>query len=150
MEAEQLDVREEELEGRTRSMISKGRRVIRFGGPRPAVAAAWRDKATQWLSSFDLLLTPTVATVPPKAGAFLGKSYLPTFLAAGRSVPFCQAWNLAGLPAVSVPVGIHDGLPLAIQIIGKPRSEAVLLAVAEQIEESATPTLASIGKVESR
>jgi amidase len=93
----------------------------------------------RWLSDYDLLITPVTATGPAHAGAFNGRRYLPTFLAAGRSVPFCQAWNLAGLPALSVPVGIRDGFPMAAQVIGRPGSEPLLLAVAEQIETSVTP-----------
>lgn len=141
LDADQLGVQEEHLEKRTRTMIAKGRRVLRFGGPRPRVAAAWRDRATRWLSDYDVLITPTVATGPARAGAFNGKRYLPTFLAAGRAVPFCQAWNLAGLPAVSVPVGIRDGFPLAVQVIGRSSSEADLLAVAAQLEVPLTPAL---------
>jgi amidase len=141
VEAEQLKVDPEQLEPRTRTMIRKGRRVLRFG-PRPAVAAAWREKATRWLSDYDLLITPVAATGPADAGAFNGRGYLPTFLAAGRSVPFCQAWNLAGLPALSVPVGIRDGFPMAAQVIGMPGSEPLLLAVAEQIENIRNAVLA--------
>jgi amidase len=63
-----------------------------------------------------------------------GKGYLTTYLASARTVPFCQAWNLAGYPAVTVPVGFADGLPLAVQLIGRPRSEATLLAVAAALE----------------
>jgi amidase len=91
LDAERLGVRDEQVGPRTRTMIVKGRRVLRFGGPRPEVLAAWRDKATQWLSDYDMLLTPTVAALPGKAGAYNGKRYLPTFLAPGRAVPFCQA-----------------------------------------------------------
>ena len=120
-------------------MIARGRRVLRAGGPRPAIAAQWRERATRWLADYDVLLTPTVASGPPAAGAFDGRGYLSTFLAAGRSVPYCQAWNLAGLPAVSVPVGIRAGLPLAVQLIGAPDAELSLLGTAAELECVLTP-----------
>jgi amidase len=141
LDAERLATQPDRLEKRTRTMVAKGRRVLRFGGPRPASAARWRESASRWLSRYDVLVTPTVATVPPRAGAFNGKGYLPTFFGAARSVPFCQAWNLAGFPAVSVPVGMRDGLPLAVQLIGGPGSEPALLGAATILEEVHAPGL---------
>lgn len=141
LDAQRLETQPARLERRTRTMIAKGRRVLRLGGPRPAVAAKWRETATRWLAGYDLLLTPTVATGPSRAGAFNGKGYLPTFFGAAKSVPFCQAWNLAGLPAVSVPVGLREDLPLAVQLIGGPGSELTLLGVAARIEDVHAPAL---------
>ena len=43
LDAERLATQPDRLEKRTRTMIAKGRRVLRFGGPRPAVAARWRE-----------------------------------------------------------------------------------------------------------
>jgi amidase len=133
LDAHELGVDEEKLEPRTRAMIRKGRRLVRSRGPRAIDQDAWGVRATRWLTSYDVLLTPTVATGPPPAGAFDGAGYLRTFLAAGRTVPFTPSWNLAGLPAVSVPVGMHDGLPLAVQLIGAPGTEPRLLAIAQQL-----------------
>jgi aspartyl-tRNA(Asn)/glutamyl-tRNA(Gln) amidotransferase subunit A len=45
--------------------------------------------------------------------------------------------NLAGLPAVSVPVGIARGLPVGLQVIGPPRAEALVLHAARAIEDAA-------------
>ena len=140
-DADLLAVQPDKLERRTRTMVAKGRRVLRFGGPRAKVDAAWRAKATQWLAGYDMLLTPTVATVAGRAGAVNGKGYLPTFFDAARSVPFCQAWNLAGLPAVAVPVGVQDGLPIGVQLIGGPGSVTALLGVAAQLEAAVAPPL---------
>jgi amidase len=128
LDADRLGVRPEDLEPRTRAMIRRGRRVLRFGGPRPAVAQAWRDRAVSWLADFDLLLSPAVGTVPGPAGALDGRGYLPTLMAAAKAAPYGQAWNLAGLPALVVPVGARNGLPLAVQLIGGPGSELSLLA----------------------
>ena len=58
-----------------------------------------------------------------------------TLALAGRKVPFTPAWNVTGQPALSLPAGwSHDGLPLAVQLIGPPGSEALLLSVAASLQ----------------
>jgi Asp-tRNA(Asn)/Glu-tRNA(Gln) amidotransferase A subunit family amidase len=48
---------------------------------------------------------------------------------------FSQWLNLTGFPGVSVPVGFTDkGLPVGLQVIGRPFEEELVLAVAERIE----------------
>ena len=141
LDAEQLGVDENLLEPRTRRMVAKGRRVLRAGGPRPQVATAWRDRASAWFADYDAVLMPTTATTPPAAGAFDGKGYLATFLAAGKSWPYCQAWNLAGLPALSAPVGLRDGLPLSVQLATRAGRELDLLALAARLQHPLTPDL---------
>jgi amidase len=49
--------------------------------------------------------------------------------------PFCIPWNHLGNPAMSVPAGFAaDGMPLAVQAIGRPGDEATLLSLAAQLE----------------
>lgn len=129
-----------QLEPRTRVMVAKGRRVQRLGGPRPGVAAAWRRRMSAWLESYDILIMPTVATVPPAAGSMDGRGYLPTLLSTAAAVPYTPAWNLAGLPAAAIPTGVSsDGRPQSVQLIGKPGDEAVVLALASQLEQFQAP-----------
>lgn len=52
---------------------------------------------------------------------------------------FTVTANLAGLPAISVPAGLSGGLPLGIQLIGRPWEEESMLALAAKIEEAAGP-----------
>jgi Asp-tRNA(Asn)/Glu-tRNA(Gln) amidotransferase A subunit family amidase len=53
---------------------------------------------------------------------------------------FSQWLNLAGLPGASVPVGVSaQGLPIGVQVIGRPHEEELVLAVAEQIENARGP-----------
>jgi amidase len=134
-EADRLGLAPARLEPRTATMVRKGRR----GRPRPAEAAAWRERALAWFADVDVLVTPVVARLPGPAGALTGRGYLATYLASARAVPFCQAWNLAGFPAVTVPVGVRDGLPMVVQLIGRPGSEALLLGVAAQLEQPGRP-----------
>lgn len=53
---------------------------------------------------------------------------------------YCQWLNLAGFPGVSLPLGRSpEGLPINIQLIGRPYEEELLLAVAEQVEQARGP-----------
>jgi len=44
--------------------------------------------------------------------------------------------NIAGLPAISIPAGFADGLPIGMQIIGKPFGEETLLKIAYAYEQA--------------
>jgi amidase len=53
----------------------------------------------------------------------------------GRYVAYTAPWNITGQPAASVPAGwTDDGLPLAVQMVGRPNDEQTLLSLAAQIE----------------
>jgi aspartyl-tRNA(Asn)/glutamyl-tRNA(Gln) amidotransferase subunit A len=81
--------------------------------------------------SYDLLIGPVAPTAAFKLGENTDDP-LKMYLADIMTVPA----SLAGLPAVSVPVGKTDsGLPIGLQIIGKQRSDAAVLALAKHIEE---------------
>ncbi len=129
------------LERRTAAVARRGRRVLRSAPPRPAAATAWRDEVVGWLDDggFDLLLGPATAGPPPSAGAFAGRGYLRTLAAQTAQVPFTQAWNLAGLPAVVAPVRVGGGRPVGVQLVGRPGSEALLLAAAARLEHRVVP-----------
>ena len=63
----------------------------------PGHAAAMQQHC---IGGFDLLVGPATALPPLAAGALAGRGYLTTLARSARRVPFTQAWNLAGLPAV--------------------------------------------------
>ena len=91
------------------------------------------DEFNQLFSLFDVLVTPVAPTPAFKLGEN-SEDPIKMYLADVMTVPA----SLAGLPAVSVPAGkTNEGLPVGVQLIGKRRDDALLLALAKSIEENA-------------
>ena len=88
-----------------------------------------RDFDRAW-EQFDVLLTPTSPTVAFEIGARVADP-LRMYAADLCTIPV----NLAGLPAISVPCGFVDGLPVGLQVIGKPFAEETVLQVAYTYEQ---------------
>jgi amidase len=85
--------------------------------------------------SCDVLMTPVMGGTALPVRRWEGRGALYTVLGMSRFYPYCIPWNHLGNPAMSVPAGIAaDGLPLAVQIVGRPGDEATLLSLAAQIE----------------
>jgi amidase len=90
-----------------------------------------------FLSGYDLLLTPTLAQPPVAIGALEDDDPWVQFANAGRFTPFTQVANITGLPAVSLPLSwSDDGLPIGVQLVGRPAGEAGLIRVSAQLEEA--------------
>jgi aspartyl-tRNA(Asn)/glutamyl-tRNA(Gln) amidotransferase subunit A len=83
----------------------------------------------------DAILTPTT---PSAAFAIGEKSDDP--VAMYLNDVFTVPADLAGLPAISVPAGLSDGLPLGLQIIGRAFDEAMVLRVGQVLETAAAFT----------
>jgi Asp-tRNA(Asn)/Glu-tRNA(Gln) amidotransferase A subunit family amidase len=78
----------------------------------------------------DAILTPTLGRLPmpiPEVPAFLTEPW-------SGYTQFVLPVSFAGLPAVSVPAGLHEGLPIGVQLVGRPWAEWALLDVAEALE----------------
>ncbi|MYS56293.1 amidase, partial [Streptomyces sp. SID6013] len=86
-------------------------------------------------AEYDVLLTPALARRSPQAGPWHRRGWLRNVVANSAYSPFTPPWNLTGWPAMSVPFGTLDsGAPCAVQLVGRPGSEATLLELAERIE----------------
>jgi aspartyl-tRNA(Asn)/glutamyl-tRNA(Gln) amidotransferase subunit A len=103
----------------------------------PAVwADAHRDRAflgQDYAAAFtrvDVLVVPTVPEPAPR----IDEDELPHVI---RVVPYTAAVNMVGLPAISIPMGFHDGLPLGVQIIGPHGADGLVLRVAWALEQAA-------------
>ena len=95
----------------------------------------WQERAERFFADHDVLITPALAQPPVEATAWARRGWFANIWSNARYAPFAAPWNLAGWPAMSVPAGLDPrGLPLAVQLVGRPGSEAVLLGVAAQLE----------------
>jgi amidase len=124
------------LERRTRTLAM-------LGSSLPKQALRWslehegalRQRLGRVFADHDVLLTPTTAKPPPRIGQFEGRGGVWTLNAVAGIVPYNAPWNVTGQPACSVPAGFGgDGLPRAVQLIGRVEDEATLLSLAAQIE----------------
>ncbi|GGS70504.1 amidase [Streptomyces cinerochromogenes] len=123
------------LARRTRVHAAVGRRFVRpvrTGDARERL----RDRLTPFFTEYDVLLTPALARRSPQAGPWHERGWLRNILANTAYSPFTPAWNLTGWPAMSVPAGtLPSGAPCAVQLVGRPGTEAVLLELAQELEE---------------
>ena len=124
------------LERRTRETYRLGTWV------RPGVLE-WALRRTQTYSvklnrvfdEIDVLLTPVTAHRPPALGIVMGKGTVRSSLNSMPTITYLVPWNLAGNPAAAVPCGIaDDGLPVAVQLVGRTDDEATLFSLSAEVE----------------
>jgi amidase len=128
--------RPERLERKTRALGRFGRLTgsARVDKARQA-EAGFTERMGEVFRDHDVLLTPMMPFPPVEAGKFAGQGIVRTQLGASQIVAFAVPWNITGQPAASLPAGFtDDGLPLAVQLVGRPDDEATLLSLAAQIE----------------
>jgi amidase len=126
------------LQPRTRRHVALGAWADRRGLVREEDRAAFRASCESWFAGgYDALVTPALAGSPPLAVDWHARSWRANMLASMRFAPYAAPWNVAGFPAVVVPMGVRpDGLPMAVQIVGPPGSELTLLGLAGQLEQA--------------
>lgn len=132
-----IEVQADDLEHRSATLIAAGQAISddRF-------ASAWtsmEDVVTAYLDRLehiDIWMTPTLSTEIPRVGVFG-----PDVSWADQKDPlidyagYCWIDNFAGTPSISLPIGFSDnGLPVGIQFATRAGGEALLLALAYQLE----------------
>jgi amidase len=128
----------ERLERRTRAMIRRGGLVPTAAVARARAAGArLAARIGAVFATADAVLLPGPTGPPFRVGQLAGRGATVTLNASAAMVPYFGALNATGHPACSVPAGVdRHGLPLAVQLAGRPHDEATLLALAAQIEEA--------------
>jgi amidase len=103
---------------------------------RTQLSAAARAIVALW-NEFDVVMTPALAWRPVRLGEIDACSDDPweDFRRSGEFTPYTAVFNVTGQPAISLPL-FHgdDGLPLGVQLAGRPADEATLLSLAAQLE----------------
>ncbi|HET8978986.1 MAG TPA: amidase family protein [Solirubrobacteraceae bacterium] len=128
------------LERSSRQMAEGGRYLVpparrrRLLARRPETIA----RMMRLWNECDVLMTPGLATTPIDAEGGFGRSAPAAIDTAGRFSPFTAPFNITGQPALALPAGLaSDGLPLSVQLVGRPGAEDVLYSLAGQIEQAA-------------
>ncbi len=126
----------ERLERRTRGFGRLGRLIpdkVFEQARRGREADAARVNAI--FDSHDVLMTPVMGGTALPVRRWEGRGALFTVLGMSRFYPYCIPWNHLGNPSMAVPAGFAaDGMPLSVQIVGRPGDEATLLSLAAQLE----------------
>jgi len=95
-----------------------------------------------FLEPYDALLTPALAQRPLELGSLdtAAPAPLETFARSAHFTPFTPIFNTSGQPAIALPLFEgEDGLPLGVQLVGRPAGEGPLLALAAALEQAAPP-----------
>jgi amidase len=128
--------RPQRLERRTRSFARPGALVSERTTERLLTAErAIAARLTTMFDEHDVLMTPVMAMPAVPAGIMEGRGATVTYFWETGWVPFTILWNITGQPAASVPAGFSaEGLPLAVQLVGRPGDERTILALAAELE----------------
>lgn len=96
----------------------------------------FRRRVTSAVAQVDVICTPATAALPFPHGRRPREIAGWPVDGLWGAFPFTAPINVAGLPAVAVPVATVGGLPVAVQLVGSAGSEAGLLALAGQLHEA--------------
>jgi amidase len=126
----------ERLERRIRHLVAAGRLISLDAVARArAREPGYTARIAEIFRDHDVLLQPVMPELSWPVLRWEGRGVLGTSMGAANIVAFAAVWNVTGQPAASIPAGFSpDGLPLAVQLVGRPHDEATLLSLATQIE----------------
>lgn len=124
------------LEPLTAWLVGRGRALsARDLGEALTALTAYERSLISQLSTFDAVLTPAMALTPRPVGWFDQEDAERNFEQQVLYTPFTSMLNVSGLPAIVLPVTETDeGLPMGVQLIGRPGGERTLLSLATQLE----------------
>jgi amidase len=128
--------RPQRLERRSRALGRPGALVSdRMADKLLAAERRLAERVGRVFDEHDVLLMPVMSEPAVPAGLMEGRGAIATYMWETGWVPFNVLWNSTGQPAASVPAGFSStGLPLAVQLVGRPHAEATLLSLAAQVE----------------
>ena len=124
------------VEPLTRWLVERGRALgARELGEALAWLAAYERRTIARFAPFDAVLMPTLAQTPRPVGWYDAADGERNFAQQCQYSPFTSFVNVAGLPAITLPVHTTaEGLPMGVQLVGRPGGERTLLALGAQLE----------------
>lgn len=124
------------LEPLTAWLVERGRAIgARELSEALSALTAYERSFLRQLGSFDAVLTPALAMTPRPIGWYDREDGERNFAQQVQYTPFTSMVNVTGLPALVLPIAqTSDGLPMGVQLIGRPGGERTLLSLAAQLE----------------
>lgn len=126
-----------QLERSTRQLIAAGRRLVPDRRREKLLAgrATRTARVLELWQEVDVLVMPVLATTAIAAEGGYGSSAPLAMDRASRFMPHCPLFNVTGQPSIALPAGFGaDGLPLSVQLVGRPGAEDLLYSLAAQVE----------------
>lgn len=124
------------LEPLTRWLVERGRELTaRQLAEALAQLAAFERSIIRQFAGVDAVLTPALALTPRPIGWYDSEDPERNFAQQVQYTPFTSFANVTGLPAITLPVyEAAGGIPMGVQLIGRPGGEHVLLSIGAQLE----------------
>ena len=124
------------LEPLTRWLVERGRALTaRELGEALATLTTFERSIIGQFDTYDAVLTPAMALTPRPIGWYSANDPELNFAQQVQYTPFTSFANVTGLPAISLPVfQTPTGIPMGVQLVGRPGGEATLLSIGAQLE----------------
>jgi amidase len=88
-----------------------------------------------FFEAYDVLVLPTYMFPTIRVGEWAQLNPEETLQKVINWIAPCPPFNASGLPAIAIPTGFDtNGLPVGVQLVGRPAAEATIIALAAQIE----------------
>ncbi len=123
-----------QIDGLKASLTYSANDYLKAMRVRAQIQAAFR----QWFANVDLLVAPTRLDPPDRADQPFDETPPKRPDQKGVAAGLVQASNLCGLPAITVPCGFVNGLPVGLQVVGPPFSENRVIAFARAFQGCTT------------
>ncbi len=124
------------LEPLTQWLVARGREISALELMEALAALSLFERSViRQFARFDAVMTPALAMTPRPIGWYDSTDGERNFAQQVQYTPFTSFANVSGLPAITLPVYQTDaGIPMGVQLIGRPGGEATLLAIGAQLE----------------
>jgi amidase len=124
------------LEPLTQWLVARGRELTgRQVSEALGALTLFERSIIRQFASYDAVLTPALAMTPRPVGWYDAHDPERNFEQQVQYTPFTSFANVTGLPAITLPVAqTAEGLPMGVQLVGRPGGEHVLLAIGAQLE----------------